>query len=139
MINLIFLIINDQTDFFIINDQSDFLISNPPSIYVFFISFLEVSGSHTDQVLCDKLMGSLLEFNIERKLPFIIVDNVATNDHMIDFMLLVQDKNDLILGGQKFHARCCAHIMNLIVKDGLSVIGDLTTNICESYFFVRIN
>lgn len=29
------------------------------------LSFLEVPGSHTGQVLCDKLMGSLLELNIE--------------------------------------------------------------------------
>ncbi|KAH9716312.1 BED-type domain-containing protein [Citrus sinensis] len=92
------------------------------------LSFLEVPGSHTGQVLCDKLMGSLLELNIERKLSSIIVDNAATNDRMIDFMLLALDKNDLILGGQKFHVRCCAHILNLIVKDGLSVIGDLIAN-----------
>ena len=86
-------------------------------------------------MLCDKLMSSLLELNIEPKLSFIIVDNATTNDHMIDFMLLAQDKNDLILGGQKFHVHCCAHIMNLIVKDGLTMIGDLTTNIRESFFF----
>ncbi|KAK9210104.1 hypothetical protein WN944_002473 [Citrus x changshan-huyou] len=49
-------------------------------------SFLEVHGSHTGQVLCDKLMGSLLEFNIERKLPSIIVDNVATNDRVTSFV-----------------------------------------------------
>ena len=101
----------------------------------FFFSFLEVPGSHTGQVLCDKLMGSLLELNIERKLSSITVDNAATNDRMIDFMLLALDKNDLILGGQKFHVRCCAHILNLIVKDGLSVIGNLIANIRESVIF----
>ncbi|KAH9786839.1 BED-type domain-containing protein [Citrus sinensis] len=99
------------------------------------LSFLEVPGSHTGQVLCDKLMGSLLELNIERKLSSITVDNAATNDRMIDFMLLALDKNDLILGGQKLHVRCCAHIQNLIVKDGLSVIGDLIANIRESVIF----
>ncbi|KAH9723905.1 BED-type domain-containing protein [Citrus sinensis] len=97
--------------------------------------FLEVLGSQTGQVLCDKLMGSLLELNIERKLSSIIVDNAATNGRMIDFMLLALDKNDLILGGQKFHVRCCAHILNLTVKDGLSVIGDLIANIRESFIF----
>lgn len=105
------------------------------ALRIILLSFLEVSGSHTGQVLCDKLMGSLLELNIERKLSSIIVDNAATNGRMIDFMLLALDKNDLILGGQKLHVRCCAHILNLTVKDGLSVIGDLIANIRESVIF----
>ena len=96
--------------------------------------------SHAGQVLCHKLMGLLLELNIKRKLSSITIDNAATNDRMIDFILLALDKNDLILGGQKFHIRCYAHILNLIVKDGLSVIADPIANIHESViFFIRIN
>ncbi|KAH9697048.1 hypothetical protein KPL71_023441 [Citrus sinensis] len=48
-----------------------------------------LSSDQEGQVLCDKLLGSLLELNIDRKLSSITVDNAATNDHMIDFMLLV--------------------------------------------------
>lgn len=87
--------------------------------------------SHSGQVP-DKLRGSLLELNIEHTLSSIIVDNAATNDCMIDFMLLTLDKNNLILGGQKFHVCCRAYNFNLIVKDGLSMIGDLIANICEN-------
>lgn len=51
-------------------------------------------------------MYSLLELNIKCKLFSIIVDSATNNDHMIDFILLVLDKNDLILGGQKCHVHC---------------------------------
>lgn len=94
-----------------------------------------MSGSHTSQVLYDKLIGLLLEANIEHKFSSITIGNAATNDHMIDFMLLALDKNNLILGEQKFHNCCCAHILNLIVKEDLSLIGDLIANIRESVIY----
>jgi len=34
------------------------------------------------------------------------------------------DLAKLILDGRFLHMRCCAHILNLIVKDGLDVISD---------------
>ncbi|GKB42927.1 zinc finger BED domain-containing protein RICESLEEPER 2-like protein [Tanacetum coccineum] len=36
------------------------------------------------------------------------------------------------LGGELFHMRCCAHIVNLIVQDGLSVLGDGIERIRDS-------
>ena len=86
-------------------------------------------------MLFNKPMGSLLELDIEHKLSSITIDNVATNNSIIDFILLALDKNDTILGGQNFHVHCCAHILNLIVNDDLNVIGDLIANTCESVIF----
>lgn len=40
--------------------------------------------------------------------------------------------SSLILGGELFHMRCCAHIVNLIVQDGLFVLGDGITRIRDS-------
>lgn len=126
------------TDMWIVENQRKAYITLDDYIFFFLFSFLEVSGSHTGQVLCDKLM-SLLELNIECNLSSITIDIAASNDRMINFMLLALDKNDFIMSEKRFHIRCCAHILNLIIMDGLSVIGDLFVNIHECYFFVRID
>ena len=45
--------------------------------------------------------------------------------------------NSLICGGEYFHVRCCAHILNLIVKEGLAVADGAVKKIQESVRYVR--
>ncbi|KAL5748544.1 hypothetical protein ACOSP7_025584 [Xanthoceras sorbifolium] len=73
-----------------------------------------------------------MDWNFDRRLSALTVDNCSTNDKVIELMLEKLDKGDLWLNGQLFHMRCCAHILNLIVKDGLSVIGDGIERIRDS-------
>ena len=40
-----------------------------------------------------------------------------------------------MLGGSMLHMRCAAHILNLIVQDGLSLIGDGIERICDSVIY----
>jgi len=61
-----------------------------------------------------------------------MVDNCTTNDAMIERILDKISTRSFILGGQLFHMRCCAHILNLIVKDGLSIICNVIEKIRES-------
>ncbi|KAG5515923.1 hypothetical protein RHGRI_036831 [Rhododendron griersonianum] len=63
-----------------------------------------------------------LQSRILRKISRITVDNCSTNDAMIDLLWDKLDSTSLMLGGDLFHMRCCAHILNLIVKDELDVI-----------------
>ncbi|KAG5557770.1 hypothetical protein RHGRI_007881 [Rhododendron griersonianum] len=95
------------------------------------LRFIYVPCPHTKEVLCDQLLNCLMDWNIDMKISSITVDNCSTNDAMIDLLWDKLDSASLMLGGELFHMRCCAHILNLIVKDGLDVIKVGTEKIRE--------
>lgn len=51
----------------------------------------------------------------------IIIDNASSND-VADTSLRkkILKKNGLVSNGEFFHMRCCAHMLNLNVKDGIN-------------------
>nr|XP_028957589.1 zinc finger BED domain-containing protein RICESLEEPER 2-like [Malus domestica] len=72
------------------------------------IRFIYVPCPHTAETLSDVLMECLLDWNLDLHFCW---------------------------GGGFFHMRCCAHILNLIVKDGLEVIGGGIEKIRESVVY----
>ena len=57
------------------------------------------------------------------------VDNYTTNDAMLRMLLDKLPISSLMLGGSLLHMRCVAHILNLVVQDGLTPIGDRRKNL----------
>ena len=101
----------------------------------YFSRFVYVPSPHTKYVLTEVLVDCFLEWNIDRKLSTITVDNCSTNDVMIKLLLNKLDTSSLMLGGSMLHMRCAAHILNLIVQDGLSLIGDGIERIRDSVIY----
>ncbi|KAL6315305.1 hypothetical protein AAG906_000397 [Vitis piasezkii] len=61
------------------------------------------------------------------------VDNCSSNDGMINILVEKLSLSDsLLLNGKIFHMRCAAHVLNLIVKEGLDVIEVEIEKIRES-------
>ncbi|XP_023752092.2 zinc finger BED domain-containing protein RICESLEEPER 3-like [Lactuca sativa] len=97
--------------------------------------FIYVPCPHTSDVLADVLYDSLCDWNLDRKLSTITVDNCTTNDLIINILLEKLPLSSLIQKGRLFHMRCCAHILNLIVQDGLDIIRDEIERIRDSVAF----
>ena len=57
------------------------------------------------------------------------VDNCSTNDAMLRMLSDKLPISSLMLGGSLLHMRCVAHILNLVVQDGLTPIGDRRKNL----------
>ncbi|KAL5548378.1 hypothetical protein UlMin_003609 [Ulmus minor] len=95
-----------------------------------------VPSPHDAENLGDALMECLLDWNIERKLLTLTLDNCSTNDAMVNVMLDKLDKSLLLVNGKLLHMRCAAHILNLIVKEGLeNLFGSGVERIRESIAF----
>ena len=97
--------------------------------------FIYVPSPHTKEVISTVLLECLLEWNVNRKLSTVIVDNCTTNDAMIRILLEKLQVSSLVLGGSLLQMCCAAHILNLVVQDGLAVIGDGSKRIRDSVLF----
>ena len=101
----------------------------------YFSRFVYVPSPYTKDVLAEVLIDWFLEWNINRKLSTITVDNCSTNDAMIRLLLNKFDASSLMLSGSMLHMSCAAYILNLIVQDGLSLIGDGIERIRDSVIY----
>ncbi|WVZ97490.1 hypothetical protein U9M48_043020 [Paspalum notatum var. saurae] len=102
---------------------------------IFLLRFIYVPAPHTAEVIADVLHGVLVDCHLERKVSTMTLDNCSTNDSM---MLKMQDKlplECLMLEGLLLHMRCAAHILNLIVRDGMSIMEKGTEKVRDSVGF----
>ncbi|XP_052107451.1 zinc finger BED domain-containing protein RICESLEEPER 2-like [Arachis duranensis] len=97
--------------------------------------FVYVPAPHTAEVLSDVLVNSLYDWNIDRKLSTLTVDNCSTNNAMIHLVLDKISPSNFVKRGEFFHMRYCAHIVNLIVKDGMNAIYGSIEKIRDSVSF----
>ena len=94
---------------------------------------------HTSEILAEALMDCVLDWNVDRKISTITVDNCTTNNAMIRILVDKISGGSLLLGGKFFRMRCCAHILNLIVKEGLDVIVGSVEKFRDSVVFWTVS
>jgi hypothetical protein len=84
------------------------------------------------------MLKTIQYWHIEDKLCIITLDNASVNGSMMDDLRNNLSKRNLLIGGGAlFHIRCAAHVLNLIVQDGLRVMGGIIDSIRESVKYIR--
>ncbi|KAG7954614.1 hypothetical protein I3843_11G028400 [Carya illinoinensis] len=76
----------------------------------------------------------LLNWGID-KIFTVTVDNASSNDTAISYLKHFLTGN--VLGGKYMHLRCCAHILNLVVNEGLKECNDAITMVRNAVRYVR--
>ncbi|KAL0329124.1 UNVERIFIED_CONTAM: putative AC transposase [Sesamum radiatum] len=102
------------------------------------LAFRKMSYPHDGETSFNFMKEMILEWNLDKKLFSIVVDNATNNDVMIRkvkdwilYDLLVARDVDLL------HVRCSAHILNLIVQDGLNEIRGLIDKIRKTVRYLN--
>jgi hypothetical protein len=84
------------------------------------LNFCQVSG-HSGDVMAQTVWNCLTAWGLNKVLTM-TVDNASSNDVGISQLKKALMPDGLLMGGEYFHTRCCAHVLNLIVKEGLKDI-----------------
>ncbi|GJT80232.1 zinc finger BED domain-containing protein RICESLEEPER 2-like protein [Tanacetum coccineum] len=80
----------------------------------------------------------LLKWGIESNVFTITVDNATANDVAVAYLKSkFANWETTVLEGKWLHVRCTAHVMNLIVQDGLSHIGKSVDCVRAAVKYVR--
>ena len=101
-------------------------------IFSIFYMFIYVLSAHTHDVIRDKLFECFVDWNLDEKVSTITLDNCTTNDCAILYLVKKIGRIKLLAYGNFLHMRCCAHILNLVVKDGLEIIKGAIENFRDS-------
>ncbi|KAH9672546.1 putative AC transposase [Citrus sinensis] len=102
------------------------------------LNFCEMPTQHTGVALAEKILSLLCEWGIEKRIFSLIVDNASSNDVCVVMLKSqLRLRNALVCDGNFFHIRCCAHIINLIVQQGLKEIEKEIEKAYESVKYVK--
>lgn len=99
----------------------------------------KVITDHKGDTIAGQLKDCLDEWGIE-KVFTVTADNAKGNDKALKVFtegLRLRGPESLVLNGDLLHMRCCAHILNLIVGDGLKKVNKSIVAIRNSVKYVR--
>ncbi|XP_028754428.1 zinc finger BED domain-containing protein RICESLEEPER 2-like [Neltuma alba] len=96
-----------------------------------------VVENHKGDTITAEIERCLLFWGID-KLFTITVDNASSNDIAISTLKdVLKHWNGLVRDGEFLHLRCCAHILNLIVSDGVKEMHKCIEAIRNAIKYVR--
>nr|KAJ0207743.1 hypothetical protein LSAT_V11C500259970 [Lactuca sativa] len=102
------------------------------------LNFQYMPPPHNGVCLTEKISSLISEWGIEKKLFTITLDNASSNDTFVNLLKgHLCNEGALRSNGDYFHIRCCAHVLNLVVQDGLKAIDEGIVKLRESVKYIK--
>ena len=100
------------------------------------INFCRI-GDHRGDIIKILIESCFLEWGICKEFT-ITVDNASSNDLTISyFKKKLNNWGGLVLNSDYLHVRCCTHIINFILTEGLKEINNYVSSIRNVVKYVR--
>ncbi|XP_021596634.1 zinc finger BED domain-containing protein RICESLEEPER 2-like [Manihot esculenta] len=111
-------------------------IDNDWKLHKRIISFCPIS-SHKGEALGRAIETCLLEWGLD-KVFTITVDNASSNDVAISYLKKkLANWGVSVANSTYLHMRCMAHIINLVVQDGLKDVNDSVMKVRDAVRYIR--
>ena len=111
-------------------------IDNEWKLHKRIINMIQVAN-HKGEMIGKCIKSCMLSWGIDRILT-VTVDNASANDLAIAHIKKISKRwSQTVLGNEHLHVRCCAHILNLVVQDGLKELDESVVKIRNAVRYVR--
>lgn len=94
------------------------------------INFRDVKYPHTGLAVEEALIKCITEWGIKDKVFTFTFDNASYNKTACD-LLQQNGKSKMLFGGEHLFVRCCAHILNILMQDGMAIVHEVIELIRE--------
>ena len=102
------------------------------------LNFMELDPPHTGIVIAQVVFECMVEWKIEDKVMTITLDNASNNDTAItNLKAKLLARRNTNFDSIYFHVRCAAHIVNLVVNDGLQPLESLISDLRNTVKFFK--
>jgi len=103
------------------------------------LNFFELDPPHKGPVIGQAVYECVAGWKIEDKIVSMTLDNASNNDGAIrGLRARFSARQGSAFVAKYFHIRCCAHIINLVVKDGTAALDSLISNLRSTVKYVMV-
>lgn len=102
------------------------------------INFLHFDAPPTGEEISKAIVEKLYEWKLTKKISTLTLDNCIHTEEVTGEMLkFLHPKASLLLNGDLFHVHGYAHVLNVVVQDGLEVVFEVTDRVRDAIKFVK--
>lgn len=87
------------------------------------LDFIPSNGKHTGKDIANFFLNIIKDYDIQKKVQGITLDNAAANTTFIQELSMLMDNDGIVFDTEDQHFRCFAHIINLAIQDVLKLIN----------------